>query len=57
MVRFNVDYLGTTVVDKRFSNPMVPWVIADVKRRKKVQKVKKKKQIDFEMKGTQLGEI
>ncbi|KAK6645189.1 hypothetical protein RUM43_001465 [Polyplax serrata] len=39
MFEFTVDFLGTTVVDKRFSNPMVPWVIADIKRRRKKQKV------------------
>jgi hypothetical protein len=34
-----VEYLGFTAMDKRFSRPMLPWVIAEIKRRGTSEKV------------------
>jgi hypothetical protein len=35
-----VEYLGFTAMDKRFSRPMLPWVIAEIKRRGTSEKVR-----------------
>jgi hypothetical protein len=35
-----MEYLGFTAMDKRFSRPMLPWVIAEIKRRGTSEKVR-----------------
>jgi hypothetical protein len=37
---YPVEYLGFTAMDKRFSRPMLPWVIAEIKRRGTSEKVR-----------------
>ncbi|GLG97701.1 Ecotropic viral integration site 5 ortholog [Gryllus bimaculatus] len=34
-----MEYLGYTAMDKRFSRPMLPWIIAEIKRRGSTEKV------------------
>jgi hypothetical protein len=38
---YSVEYLGFTAMDKRFSRPMLPWVIAEIKRRGTSEKVRR----------------
>lgn len=40
MKLYPVEYLGFTAMDKRFSRPMLPWVIAEIKRRGTSEKVR-----------------
>jgi hypothetical protein len=40
MKLYSVEYLGFTAMDKRFSRPMLPWVIAEIKRRGTSEKVR-----------------
>jgi hypothetical protein len=42
MKLYPVEYLGFTAMDKRFSRPMLPWVIAEIKRRGTSEKVRLK---------------
>jgi hypothetical protein len=37
---YSVEYLGFAAMDKRFSRPMLPWVIAEIKRRGTSEKVR-----------------
>jgi hypothetical protein len=39
MKLYSVEYLGFTAMDKRFSRPMLPWIIAEIKRRGTSEKV------------------
>ncbi|PSN40774.1 hypothetical protein C0J52_07203 [Blattella germanica] len=38
MKLYPVEYLGFTAMDKRFTRPMLPWVIAEIKRRGSTEK-------------------
>ena len=40
MKLYSVEYLGFTAMDKRFSRPMLPWVIAEIRRRGTSEKVR-----------------
>lgn len=40
MKLYPVEYLGFTAMDKMFSRPMLPWVIAEIKRRGTSEKVR-----------------
>jgi hypothetical protein len=40
MKLYSVEYLGFTAMEKRFSRPMLPWVIAEIKRRGTSEKVR-----------------
>jgi len=40
MKLYSVEYLGFTAMDKRFSRPMLPWIIAEIKRRGTSEKVR-----------------
>lgn len=35
-----VDYFGFAAMDRRFSAPMLPWIISEIKRRNKREKVR-----------------
>ena len=39
MKLYPVEYLGFTAMDKRFTRPMLPWIIAEIKRRGTSEKV------------------
>lgn len=32
MKLFNVEYLSSCTVNKRLTNPMIPWIIAEIKK-------------------------
>jgi len=39
MKLFKVEYLGFCTVNKRLTNPMIPWIIAEIKKNKHCEKV------------------
>lgn len=39
MKLFKVEYLSTCTVNKRLTNPMIPWIIAEIKKNNHRQKV------------------
>lgn len=39
MKLFNVEYLSSCTVNKRLTNPMIPWIIAEIKKNNYKKKV------------------
>lgn len=39
MKLFKVDYLGYATADRRLSNPMIPWILAEIRKGSSLQKV------------------
>lgn len=39
MKLFNVEYLSSCTVNKRLTNPMIPWIIAEIKKNNNKKKV------------------
>lgn len=39
MKLYQVEYLSSCTVDKRLTNPMIPWIIAEIKKNNYKQKV------------------